>query len=366
MGGLVVRRLGEPPGERTEVRRAIRPPRAPLVEQAYGVDELLDRGHGRLPQQPGLRRVPRVPRREPVVQTAPPVPPRVERLFFRLGQRFGGIRALGHRVGRLPSRGEFQQPLVADGFQVAQQHRDLGAGVGQVRDEPVDVVDQPFLVREEAVDVPVGEVHRAPQRGHERLRVVSQGGEPLRHGQQEQMDLGRVGIVARGEYSQRAEPVGDVGQGHRLELAAPPDGLLVERDRLLGGLPGCGELIQGTLAVEVLHRGDAAGVDVRAQVPPRHELLQGLGQLLVSVDQELGRHVFRPQVHDVALLRPREGTQQAPVKVGVRDAQVHERLWLAMATRRLRGSANHHYILPHAYRQNERNSPPMGVRRICR
>jgi hypothetical protein len=54
LGGLVVRRLGEPPGEHAEVRRAIRPSRAPLVEQTHRVDELLDRGHGSLPQQAGL------------------------------------------------------------------------------------------------------------------------------------------------------------------------------------------------------------------------------------------------------------------------------------------------------------------------
>ena len=146
---------------------------------------------------------------------------------------------------------------------------------------------------------------------------------------------------------QRPEPVGDVSQGHRLELAAPADGLLVESDRLLGGLPCGGELIQGPLAVKVLHRGDAAGVDVRAQVAPRHELLQGLGQLLIGVDPEIRRDVFWPQVDDEALLRSREGTQQAPVKVGVRDPQVRERLWLALTTRRLGVSADHHYMVPY-------------------
>jgi len=127
VGGLVIWRLGEPPGEHAEVRRAIRAPRAPLVEQAHRVDELLDRGHGCLPQQPGLRRVPRVPRREPVIKPAPAVPPGVERLLFRPGQGFGSVRALGHRVGGLPARGEFQQALVTGGFQIVQQHRDLGA-----------------------------------------------------------------------------------------------------------------------------------------------------------------------------------------------------------------------------------------------
>jgi hypothetical protein len=99
--------------------------------------------------------------------------------------------------------------------------------------------------------------------------------------------------------------------------------------------------------VKVLYGGDAAGVDVRAQVAPCHELLQGLGQLLIGVDAEIRRDVFWPQVDDKALLRPREGTQQAPVKVGVRDAQVRERLWLALTTCRLGDSANHHYMVPY-------------------
>src|SRR6185437_8520465 len=104
---------------------------------------------------------------------------------------------------------------------------------------------------------------------------------------------------------------------------------------------------QGPFAVEVLHRGDAAGVDVRAQVPPFHELVQGLGKLLVSHGPELGRDVLRPQVHDEALLRPREGAQQVPVEACVRNAQVRERLRLALTARRRSGSADHHYIVPH-------------------
>ena len=189
-------------------------------------------------------------------------------LFLRPGQGFGGVLTLGNRVGRLASRGELEQPVMPDGFQVAQQHRDLGAGVSQVCDEPVDVVDQAFLVGEEAVDVPVREVDRAPQRGHERLCVVGQRGEPLRNGQQQQVRLGRVRIAVRSEDAKRSQPVGDVGQRHRLELAAPADGFLVEGDGLLGRLPGTGELVKASLTVEVLHRGDAAGVDIRAQVPP--------------------------------------------------------------------------------------------------
>src|SRR5690349_9342194 len=141
------------------------------------------------------------------------------------------------------------------------------------------------------------------------------------------------------------KPLGDVGQGHRLELAAPADGFLIERDRLFGGLPSGGELVQATLAMEVLHRCNAAGVDVRAQVSPHHELLQGQGQLLVGVDPKLGSDILRPQMHDEALLRPREGEQKAPVKASVRDAQVGEWLWLALVTRRPVDSISHRYIL---------------------
>jgi hypothetical protein len=53
-------------------------------------------------------------------------------------------------------------------------------------------------------------------------------------------------------------------------------------------------------------------------------------------------------MHDETLFRPREGKQQAPVKVGVRDAQVREWLWLAPPTRRLGNFANHSYILLYA------------------
>jgi hypothetical protein len=77
-------------------------------------------------------------------------------------------------------------------------------------------------------------------------------------------------------------------------------------------------------------------------------LLQGRGELLVVIGPELGGHVLGPQVDDEAFLGPREGAQQAPVKAGVRDAQVRERLRLALAACRLRGSANHDYIVPHA------------------
>jgi hypothetical protein len=154
--------------------------------------------------------------------------------------------------------------------------------------------------------------------------------------------------MVRGKDSQRPQPVGDVGQRDRLELTAPADGFLVEGDGLLGCLPGAGELVKASLAVEVLHRGHSAGIDIRVQVPPCHQLFQGLGELLIGIDSQFSCNVLRSQMDDEALLRSREGTQQAPVKVSVRDAQVRERLRLALAMRQRRGSDYHRYILLHA------------------
>jgi hypothetical protein len=36
------------------------------------------------------------------------------------------------------------------------------------------------------------------------------------------VDLGRIGVVLPGQREQRVELVGNIGQGDRLELAAPP------------------------------------------------------------------------------------------------------------------------------------------------
>ena len=197
--GGVIGGFREPAGEDAEIGRTVRAPGPAFVEQANRVDQLLDGRHRRLPQQPRLGRMPGVAGREPVAQPPPPVQPRVEGLLLRALVGSGGVTAVGNRVGRLPARGEFQQPFVPLRFELGEQHRDLRAGVGQVGDELVDVVDQAFLVCQEAVDVAVGEVDRAAECGHERLRVVGQGGEPFRHGQQEQVDLAWVGVLVLGE-----------------------------------------------------------------------------------------------------------------------------------------------------------------------
>jgi len=118
-----------------------------------------------------------------------------------------------------------------------------------------------------------------------------------------------------------------------------PDRLLVERDRLLGRLAGRGELVQRAPAVEVLDRGDPAGVGVGAQVAPGDEPVERLGELLAGLDPQLRRDVLGPQVHDEALLGPGEHEQDRAVQPGVRHAQVRERLRL--------GSRLHAHIFPH-------------------
>ncbi len=213
-------------------------------------------------------------------------------------------------------------------LQLDEQRGDARTGVGQVGDETVDVVDQPFLVGDEPRDVAVGEVDRAAQRRHERLRVVGERGEPLGQRQQEQMHPGRVGVPLAGQDGQRLQLLGDVPQRHRLQRATPPDRLLVERDRLLGGLPGRGELEQEALAVEVLHGGDPAGVGVGPQIAPLPQLLQRLPERVVALAPQLRRHVLGPQMHDEPFLRPGENPQNLAIEGGVGRAQVRERLML--------------------------------------
>jgi hypothetical protein len=141
-----------------------------------------------------------------------------------------------------------------------------------------------------------------------------------------------------------------------MEPTPSADRLLVERDRLLGRVSFGRELVQRPLAVKVLHRGDAAGVDVGPQVAPLNQLVQRLGQLFIGVDSQLCGDVLRAQVHDEALLRPREGPEQAPVLFGVRNADMGKGLRrhgsVALrpppAARRREHFVSHAYIVPHA------------------
>ncbi|OIK07722.1 hypothetical protein BIV23_01700 [Streptomyces monashensis] len=51
-----------------------------------------------------------------------------------------------------------------------------------------------------------------------------------------------------------------------MQRTAPPQRLVVHRQRLLVGRTGLRELVDETFAVEVLDRGDPRGVRVRPQV----------------------------------------------------------------------------------------------------
>ena len=60
-------------------------------------------------------------------------------------------------------------------------------------------------------------------------------------------------------------------------------------------------------------------------------------------------------MHDEAFLRPREGPEQAPVLLGVRNAEMGERLRegcfvqrLSLPARRRDHFVSHAYIVPHA------------------
>ena len=125
---------------------------------------------------------------------------------------------------------------------------------------------------------------------------------------------------------------------------------------VLGRVPFGRELVQRPLAVKVLHRGDAAGVDVSPQVAPLDQLLQRLSQLVIGIDPQLCGNVLRAQMHNETLLRPREDPEQAPVLPGVRYAEMGEglrrnggvALRLPPAARRREHFVSHAYMVPHA------------------
>ena len=116
------------------------------------------------------------------------------------------------------------------------------------------------------------------------------------------------------------------------------------------------ELVQRPLTVKVLHRGDAASVDVSPQVAPLDQLLQRLSQLVIGIDLQLCSNVLRAQMHNETLLRPREDPKQASVVFGVRNTEMSERLRrrgevalrLLRPARRRAHFVSHAYIVPHA------------------
>jgi hypothetical protein len=108
--------------------------------------------------------------------------------------------------------------------------------------------------------------------------------------------------------------------------------------------------------VKVLHRGDAAGIDVSPQVAPLNQLVQRLSQLVIGIDPQLCGDVLRAQVHNETLFRPREDPEQTPVMSRVRYTEMIERLRchgnvgprLPRPASRRAHFVSHSYIVPHA------------------
>ncbi len=299
----------------------------------------------------------RVSGQEPVPQTAPPVAPGIDGRpdrgvvcgrCVRCGNCVrcgGGIRCgrnghavgAGHAVGRqtwdgvggLPTSGDRQQPVHTGRLDLAEQGGDLRAPVGQIRDEPVDIVDKTLFIGDERGHVTVGKINHPTQRRHECLCIVGQPGEALGQCQQQQMHLRRVepGLVGRDQLGQRAQVGGDILQRHRLENTPASDRLLVDGDRLLGRLPGGGQLVQIPGPMEVLHTGHPGGVRVGPQVSPLDQLLQRRDHLLaIPRPAQIRAHVLGTHVHDEPVPRPGERHQHIPIKGRVRRAQMRERL----------------------------------------
>ncbi len=209
-----------------------------------------------------------------------------------------------------------------------QQRRDIGRLDHQLGDKPLQVGQKPVLVTEEGLFVDVLQVDRALQPAHERGRVRRQAVQPP--GQLEQQAMHHGGIRVRGQPGQRPQPEPDILQRHGLKLAAAPDLLFVHFKRSLGRLTLAAEPVQVAGAVEVLHRGDPAGVRRGPQVPPLGQLGQRVLHLIVAgrrrpVTAQCLADVLRPQVHDEPLLADPEHGHDPPVQLVQGVIQVRER-----------------------------------------
>ena len=108
-----------------------------------------------------------------------------------------------------------------------------------------------------------------------------------------QVDLHRVRVALR-QLEQHPQLGGDVGERHGLQGPAPAERLVVDLQRLLGGLALAGELVEEPRPVEVLDGGDPAGVGVRPEVAPSLQGDQG-GRDLVQVDDGARAPPGRPR-----------------------------------------------------------------------
>ena len=122
----------------------------------------------------------------------------------------------------------------------------------------------------------------------------------------------------------------DVRQCDRLQRTAPPELLVVHRERPLRGLARVRQLIEKTRTMEVLDRRYAARVRIGAQVTPLDELRERIGDRLdrdVSVRLRAAEglvEILDAQMHHESPLRADELRHDEPVQRDVRCREMGE------------------------------------------
>jgi hypothetical protein len=172
------------------------------------------------------------------------------------------VALVGRGVGGFPDGRKLQQALHADPVEGPQGRHDLRGLDHQVADEPLQIADQPVLVGDEGVLVDVLQVDGALQAAHERARVGRQPVQERGQLPQKAVRHGRVRVGVFGLPPQAAQAHPDVLERDRLELAPVTQRFVIGRQRQLRGLALRGELVEVSRPVEVVDRGDAAGVRV--------------------------------------------------------------------------------------------------------
>jgi len=127
-----------------------------------------------------------------------------------------------------------------------------------------------------------------------------------------------------GQLAERSKPGRDVLERDRLQNAAAAELLVEHGQRSLRRLAGRRQLIQEPRTVEVLDAGDPARVRIRAEVAPRHELGQAVGDGL-GVGADGSDDLFGAQMHDESALGGDEGQHNLAVETSVLRRQVGER-----------------------------------------
>jgi hypothetical protein len=241
------------------------------------------------------------------------------------------VALVGRGVGGFPDGRQLQQALRADPVEHPQSRHDLRGLDHQVADEPLQVADQPVLVGDEGVLVDILQVDGALQAAHERAGVGRQPVQQRGQLPQQAVHHGRVRVGVLGLLPEAAQAHPDVLERHRLQLASVAQRLVIGGQRELRGFALRCELVEVAGPVEVVDRGDAAGVGVGLKIPPGLELLERrlhrgrLDRWALGSWQSL-EHVLGSQVYQEAPLGRDEHAHDAPVQVGVGHIQVSERL----------------------------------------